>query len=345
MRKLFVRCTVLILILVLSQVLLSRYLVPNVPMLTLGIPGIGKLDTYLNLHETYSTLYFGDSIIKAYAPSDHDTRSIAEMVTAQDPTIKIGDMSSPGYGLNVFEAMVTYISHASKKPDAIIIPINMRSFSPQWDMRPEYQFEKEIFFLTHNKFVFYFGKPLSIFQAVNFESVTSEMFRDTPVFSGKTQIGTVGIFEDKARQDTITEDIVKDFYQYDYMGQLDSNHRKLLSLQNIANMANEHGIHLYVYITPIDYEQGVQYVGPMFKQQVKKNTDVVCAVLKEEGVPCLNLVFSVGSKNFEHGLLPNEHMKESGRNIVADELVRFITSQRKQSTQGSAQAYGVAKAR
>lgn len=77
---------------------------------------------------------------------------------------------------------------------------------------------------------------------------------------------------------------------------------------------------------------------------MKANTDVVCAVLKKEGVPCLNLVFSVGSKNFEHRL-PNEHMKESGRNIVADELVRFITSQRKQSTQGSAQAYGVAKAR
>jgi hypothetical protein len=324
MKKLFGKFLILLIAILVGQVVVARYVVPSIPSLTFGIPGIGKLDTYLNLNDRYPILFFGDSIIKAYAENDKDKSSIPEMLAKVDSRLKIGDMSSPGYGLGVFEAMVSHIENSDKKPKAIIIPINLRSFSPQWDMRPEYQFEKEIFFLTHGKFVFYFSKPLGIFHAININSVNQDTFRKQPIYYGDTVVGEVGKYEDKAQLPNIDSSVVKDFYIYDYMGNLKTNHRKLQSLRNIALIAKENGVKVYVYITPIDYEEGAKLVGQDFIKQTKYNAELVCSISTENGLPCLNLAFAVRDADFATHVLPNEHMKEAGRKFVAQKLADFI---------------------
>ena len=70
------------------------------------------------------------------------------------------------YHIGIYLEYAQYIVAQENLPQVVIIPINLRSFSPEWDMRPEYQFEKEARFLRskNSLFIQSFDKPLSIFQ-------------------------------------------------------------------------------------------------------------------------------------------------------------------------------------
>ena len=324
MKALILKIVILAVVVCGGQIIVGRYVVPSISALTFGIAGIGKLDTYLYQHNTYPVLYFGDSVIKSFDDNDADKSSIAEMLSTLDPKISIGDMSSPSYHLGMFEAMMVHIEQSDQKPEAVIIPINLRSFAPLWDEQPEYEFKDEMFFLTHNKLFFYFGKPMSIWHVLNLKPKSEEQFRSTPIVIKGDVVTTVGEYVDELNKRGSDEEMIGKSYQYFYLPTISAAHRKLDSLRRIISIAHATGITLYFYVVPIDYEDGTKYVGPGFTPQIIKNARVTCEVAEEEGERCLNLVTSLKSKDFAHPGLPNEHLKESGRRAVARALQAFI---------------------
>ena len=300
--------------------MINKLVAPRLPF-TLGIPGISNLDKYLYLD--YKILYFGDSVIKYSGPKDTDKSSISELLAKSSPTTSIADISSPAYHLKVFEAMLNYISNSSHKPEAIIIPVNLRSFSPSWDMAPGDQFENEIFYLNHH-FLSYFSKPLNILQAIKTKALSEETFMATPVYYGQEKIGIVKNFTDIKNPDMSEEDILKNKYIFYYMYDLSEDHRFIRSLKKIIEIADKTNIKLYVYITPIDFEGGTKYVGSDFAEQTKNNTKKICAILEINNLPCLNLAFDLDSGYFDFDEFPNEHLNEQGRKYVADKLKESI---------------------
>ena len=326
MKKLVVKILILLVIVFLGQIIVGRYIVPSISFLTFGMSGIGKLDTYLYQNDKFPTLYFGDSVIKSFDDNDIDKSSIASMLESELSSGGIGDMSSPSYHLGMFEAMMKHIHMSPNKPKAIIIPINLRSFAPLWDKQPEYEFKNEIFFLTHNKLVFYFGKPINIWHAISFAPKSEKDFHTTPIMYNGVELGTVGSYIQDLENKKPLDYMIKESYQFFYLYNLKDNHPKLNSLRTIMNLAKQDSIKLYVYIVPIDYQDGVKYVGKDLGMQISKNADVVCGVLKEGGIPCLNLAKALPSEDFAHPGLPNEHLKESGRRSVSAALSKFIGS-------------------
>ncbi|MEK7608028.1 MAG: hypothetical protein AAB495_00390 [Patescibacteria group bacterium] len=313
MKNFFLKFLAGIVALILLQVLIARYLTP-LPEITL----INK-----NLADGARVLFFGDSAVWHHSIGDKDPATLPEMLE-RETGIRVGNQGHPAYHLGVYAAEVDYLAHASVKPDAVVIPIQLRSFSPEWDMRPVNQFEKELFFLTdRTRFISYFYKPLAILRAINVNTVSYTQFLETPVYSGDTKVGTVNDFEALNKNKAATFDNIKGDFVYKYMYRLQPNHRKLAALDRLLATAKDAGIKTYIYIAPIDYETGEKYVGKEFTATAKANADYICELLKERGAPCLNLALGLPSKAFDYPSYPNEHMNELGRKYVVSELVKF----------------------
>ncbi len=275
------------------------------------------------LDKGYDVLYFGDSTVGASADTDTDKAPISEMLARLKPKLSIIDLSRSSNHLGLYEAMIEQIVRSGKKP-AVIIPINMRSFSPWYDKRPEFQFEKEIFYMTApSPLVACFYKPLAVFRAIDDNAVTFSEFYQTPVYRGKKQVGIVADFNDTVLATTTPENI-KTSFMLGYMFNLEPNHRKLDSLRNIIDQADRSGFKVYFYITPINHEQGEKFYGEEFKEQMKKNTDTICAILKEKNHPCANLAFSIDSSYFQSPVLPSEHLNQKGKMFVAEEVAKML---------------------
>lgn len=315
MKSFFYKLIVFITVVMAAQIIIARYVFPE--------PRVALLDKYLK--DKYQILFFGDSSVLYTANDEKNKSSIVEMVAEINPDYKIGNLGYPAHHLGVFEADMDYISRSSLKPEAVIFPIQLRSFSPEWDMRPVNQFEKEIFLLTdHTSFFSYFYTPLAIFRAINTNTVSYTEFLETPIYREQTRVGIVREFEAVNKNKPATEENIKNDYIYKYVFSIDKNHRKIKSLENLLNLANRMGVRVYAYISPIDYRTGEKYIGRDFIAQTKSNAELVCSVLKEKNTPCLNLAFDLTPDYFDHPAYPNEHLTAEGKKFVAGKISGFF---------------------
>ena len=313
MKKFFYQLVIFIILVIIGQTIVARYITPYYPERLL-------LDKYSR--DKTRIIYFGDSVIKYAGPDDKDKSTIAEMLSRINPTTTIGDISHGGYYLKIDEEVFKYILKSPNKPEAIILPINLHSFSPGVK-GPGYQFEKEIFYLRMPRLVTYFYKPLAIFKAININTVKYSDYSQLPVYYGKEKIGVAGDFDNPYVYSSDTESVRK-LYVFTFMQDIDKSHEQLKSLNNIIDLANKSDIKSYVYLTPINFDEGVKYVGLDFIKQTTANAEVVCSVLKEKNIPCLNLAFSLDSGYFASPIYPNEHVNEKGRKFIAEQITKFF---------------------
>ena len=313
MKKFFYQSIIFSILIVIGQAIIAQYVTPYYPERIL-------LDKYSR--DKTRIIYFGDSVIKYAGPDDKDKSTIAEMLSRINPTTTIGDISHGGYYLKIDEEVFKYILKSPNKPEAIILPINLHSFSPGVK-GPGYQFEKEIFYLRMPRLVTYFYKPLAIFKAININTVKYSDYSQLPVYYGKEKIGVAGDFDNPAIYSP-TEKNIQKLYIFTFMQNLNRNHEQLKSLENIIDLAGKAGIKLYVYLTPINFKEGVKYVGPDFMKQTTANTEIICSVLKEKNIPCLNLAFSLDSGYFASPIYPNEHVNEKGRKFIVEQITKFF---------------------
>ncbi|HXW01312.1 MAG TPA: hypothetical protein VEC93_23075, partial [Anaerolineae bacterium] len=78
------------------------------------------------------TIYLGDSIL--IHPLGEPT--LPEILRSLIPNHRIGSVAHPAYHLDLYERYINYLVKHNSQVKRVIIPINMRSFSPEWDLRP-----------------------------------------------------------------------------------------------------------------------------------------------------------------------------------------------------------------
>lgn len=283
-----------------------------------GVPEIQHLDEML-IHGA-NVVYFGDSIITSFAKFDQNKKSISTMLQNKQPNLLIARVSHNAYHMGLYLEYARYIVAQENLPQAVIIPINLRTFSPEWDMRPEYQFEKEARFLQNNNnlFIQSFNKPLSIFRWYKPE-ITRQQYETTPIYNGTRKVGIVRDFERMISQNPTSANIENSLI-YFYLYQLNADHRKLQSMIELVDIYRAHDIDVIFYVTPIDYQIGESYFGEHFTEQVAQNIALITSTLQERDVILLDLSFSLTSEFFDWQGYPNEHLDENGRNFIAEQL-------------------------
>ena len=286
------------------------------------VPEISQLDALLAGNA--DVIFFGDSTITSVAPSDQNKDFISTMLQNKQPNRLIGRISHPAYNMDLYVEYAHYLANQESPPQTVIIPINLRSFSPEWDMRPGYQFEQEKRFLRHNNnlFIKAVDGPLSIFHWYEPE-VINQVYENTAVFDGDQQVGIVKDFEQILSEEPTRENILN-ILIYNYLYALDSKHRKLQSLIELVDVYRANDIDVIFYITPLDYETGEQYLEERYHEQVDQNIALITSLLADKDVELLDLSFSLTPEFFAWYEYPNEHLNENGRNFVAEQLSQAL---------------------
>lgn len=284
---------------------------------------LARLDNYLKTK--IDIIYFGESTVYSVGLGDKDKRTTSEMLEEMTPCYSSGSILNAAYQMDIYLEFCRYITRQKQHPSFIIIPINMRSFSPDWDRRQQYQFEIEKIILRGGllkQLLLAFYKPLRVFK-YNFTTISREEFLNTPVFNGSRQVGTVRGFKNKSYR-KFSENNLKNSILFFYMFSLNRQHRKLKSMVEIAKILTQNNIKIIFYITPIDYETGEKYFPGQFLKRLTHNTQLIRSVLDAEGVEVLDISADLTSKYFTWDLYPNEYLKQKGRKYVARRISHIL---------------------
>jgi hypothetical protein len=222
--------------------------------------------------------------------------------------------------MDIYLAFCRYIARSPNRPDTVIIPVNMRSFSPGWDRRSDWQFEEERFFLNYPLLRAFF-KPLAIFKVVSTNEITPEQYNQTPVYCDQQLVGTVREFDFMPTDpNAVTDEDIRKKFIFQYMYPLRPEHRKLRAMMDIVEVLDSAGVRLVLYITPLDMETGRKHLPERFPSRVGANIELVKSLLRDRNVEPLDLSRSVSAGNFSWTVYPNEHLDQHGRLFVADSL-------------------------
>lgn len=275
----------------------------------------------------------GDSVIISPYSQDLDRRPVNLMLQDMIPNIKLSSLDSLAYASEVFLQQVSYITRNEFKPKLIIIPINIRSFSPHWDPRWDFQFEMDKLTLKYkNTPVFPYLKFLINFNLFNLMPISKSQFLNTPVFSKDVQIGIMKDFEGPD-YNTYTDLHQKNKILLSYTYTLSKNHRKLKALEETAGLLSKNNIKAIFYLTPVDYETAGKFTGDFAKNQITQNINLIKNSLNKYPVKVLDLSFRLPTNNFawKDALYINEHLNQNGRRFLAQELANSIIDSLKNS--------------
>ena len=106
-----------------------------------------------------------------------------------------------------------------------------------------------------------------------------------------------------------------------YMYPLEQDHPKLRALGELADVCRARSIPLLLYVTPIDIDDGIRAVGPVFREQVSRNIEVIRKSLAAHGVGLLDLSYEVRGPQFRWNPFPNEHLRADGRRWLTAQIV------------------------
>ena len=327
MRSFFLKLISFGIILLILQAAVSAMHPPELPEQILALEQ--------QLRAGVDIVYLGDSTL--IYPEGEPT--IPELLRDLIPNHTVGDVAHPAYQLDLYERYVNYLVEHKAQVEAVIIPINMRSFSPEWDLRPTYQFEREKTILTYGPLLStLFYRLFDTFGLFD-SPISQDDFLEATVFNGDQPVGEVAEFEEligteAERFETDKNDFayyaglpsqdnleaLQGTLVYYYMYSLDRHHRKIQSLQTTSRLLIDNGIRPIFYITPINYELGESHIGELFHERVAENTAVIERVLRRKDVDVLNLIFDLEAYNF----VDTEHLTENGKTYVAEALAAAI---------------------
>lgn len=286
-------------------------------------------------------LFFGDSVLDSISKFDKNIETLDQMVTGcLDDQISMGCVSRTAYHIGVYYQFARLLRHLTNKPKIVVFPINMRSFSPQWDMNPKYQCTKLV--RKIEKRIGKFGNSIDKCLYGIDEKTSQNDFLNSRVFYAGTPFRYIKEFENIIRTKPEHKDEIifrrKHIFIYHYMHKLEPTHRKLLVLRDLIQLLKDMQIVTIVYITPINFKAGLKYVGDDFMRMFSSNLRVVYDCLGCTSQSALNNpVFveeqscffgdysqSLSSEYFFNEDHPTEHLNETGRTFMAKIISNMI---------------------
>lgn len=272
-------------------------------------------------------LALGDSVHYRIASEDKDRRTLAEMIS--DELRGSGYTSLclnySAYHSGVYEAALRALGRMHGRPDAVVLPINLRSFSPQWFLQPDHAFLEEINILDEYLPGCKIPEVVRVKHGARVEDydATVVTYPDSPLF-------TIGQFRLVTRADSRSD------YQeqwrarqiaiFHYMHPLVPDHPRVMDAVAMVRAAAAAGIKPLVYLTPINHDQGCRAVGERFAEAVQANVEVLRAALApliaETGGVFVDWSCGFADSLFFHPGERTEHLNQEGRqrlsSLIAD---------------------------
>lgn len=271
-------------------------------------------------------LLFGDSVAERVSWNDYDDRTLAEMITLNlKGHAEAAVVSYGGFTLDVFYHLTLALGKMKHKPGLAVLPINMRNFSPQWDLEPTWQFAPEIEQMQR-----FIADPslLPSMEQARRETIPPEVFNAfdaTPVECALSPFDRIAQFRLLVNATPATEEQrkfrLRQIFVFHYAFRLARGHRKLESLEGILSLLQGMGIPFLAYATPINIDAGIRLAGAEWAAALRENVSVVSRLvgghLTDERSAFRDWSESMRSEYFFHADNATEHLNEDGRKILA----------------------------
>lgn len=281
--------------------------------------------------DTPFVVFFGDSVINSISHSDTDRRGLGELLSTKIPnSCNLFSISDPGYNMKVFYSFLKAIKKTEINCKEVILPINLRSFSPQWFSNPKYQFDYElsalnVFCRTGKLEPIYFDRD-------KYHSIIikrSKAYIDSFLSYEDTTLNRVASFEriksiDPRDNKKMRVNRLKNIFIFHYLNILQPEHMLLDFLKITMKYMEKINAKLIIYITPINYLSGNSLVGAHFTKIIKSNVQTIRKSVEgiQVGIKYSFLDYStlLGQKFFHHLNIANEHLNQEGRHLISEQI-------------------------
>lgn len=291
------------------------------------------ITSLLSLYENPEVLYFGDSVLSAISEYDVNKECLSSMLFNRlRKQMNIQFVRGGSYHTGLYYLYSKCIEYIGIKPRLIVIPVNMRVFSPQWSFNPINQCQMIATNLTQ-----FLKKNKCDIKYDLTTILTQKEFFDTRVEYRGTRWNKIQEFEETLFNNLPKMSIDQRMerkritFIYNYMYALYPNNYRLLLLKDTISLLNSLGIKCMIYVTPINYCAGLKYVGQEFLEVLNQNVKIMEQSLRQ----CCQENDMSELKIYDFSKLcvaeyfgnPNEtteHMGELGRTVIADLVSSLI---------------------
>jgi hypothetical protein len=269
-----------------------------------------------------TAIHFGDSVLTHVADRDGDRRTLHQMVQEEAAGERMGTVQGDASTMELYHACAVYLARNDRRPHRLLIPVNLRSFSLEWDLRPEYQARVDRLRLrVGDLLALGFLTPLSLWKIYPIHPVSPEQYRQMDVVAGGRRIASVGDLMEGSRTAPGLSFLESQFLlRYGY--ELRPDHRKLKAMEAIVETCRPSGIEPFFYVNPVDLSSA----GAEVREQIARNVETIRSAMARRNARLLDLSAALDSSCFDwkSAGLPNEHLNEQGRHRVARALASFL---------------------
>jgi hypothetical protein len=243
------------------------------------------------------------------------------------------------YHMKIYYSMLATLQKMDRRPGLVVLPVNLRSFSPQWDFEPSWQFEEEIRALRN-----FAGIPQEQESSLGISpngSGTGEQYErfdalavDYP-FSPFKRIGEFRLLISAKPATKMQADFrMQQIFVFHYLHPLLPDHPKVTFLKRIIALLKDMDIALLAYVTPVNYQGGERYLGEQFTTLLRANVQTIRGCFlphpDAKNLCFLDLSELLTSDYFFHLDEPSEHLNERGRarlsQTIAENVRKMIVS-------------------
>lgn len=277
-------------------------------------------------------IYFGDSVLLRTSNTDIDNSTLDQIFARKiNNEYKVVSLAHTAYHMLIYLELVRVFNRMSHNPKIVFLPINLRSFSPQWDYHPSWQFWDEIK-VTRSYW-------MKLKQSTIFEDnkevpnkVIFWLYDSMPVYYSDTGLKTIGYFrniiKNKSQNEIRKAYRLQNIFRFHYMHKLVVSHPRLRAFIEILKILNEMGVYVVTYVTPINWQAGEKYLEGKFINGVKSNIELIKTQIDSACLTSMtkfsDFSLLLDSDCFFNNDDPTEHLNEKGRDILTDYLRDLI---------------------
>lgn len=275
------------------------------------------------LKKNTTIVYFGDSTARRTASDDQDKRSIGDFLQDRLPNSSIQSIDHEAYNLEVYSAFSGVITRSSHKPTFVIIPINLRTFSPLMYEKSETRFHTEQAFLRW-RIPSWFYKPFKTFyQPLGILNHGYLSENEILELNGDA-LGPLATFlQPPAKIPTPEEE--KQRVAVNYLLPIPQNHSYLRAGYELSSQLITNNITPIYYFTPLDTER-MQKSWPDIVARIDERKNLIQKALEKPGSIILDLTEKLPSDGFIQDAYASEHLNQKGRTLVAEYLTQAIST-------------------
>lgn len=270
----------------------------------------------------YDLAFIASSINFNIGKKDTDKRDIAKMLDDNLDNCAVLDVSRGGNNLELYDEITKSILKRRTQPTKFVYEISMRTFARVYNEPTNARSLKDDEYIFKENIQTSFYKALKIFR-YDFNLDSQQDFNQMPVFRGTDYLGTLDEFMKDDHPSNLTVSQKK--FLINYMGRIDLKNSKLRELKQLMDYVMEEKLEVLFLLPPDNYRIGIEYFPKDFESELDANVEIIEGLLRESGVPYLNLVKALSSARFTHTPeYPNGHLDQHGRQFVANQISKKI---------------------